>query len=251
MYEKRGWVTKLDLYRLVNDVYEEGNYASVEGMIEQRGDSTIVKISVILNPVLREITISGNHVFSSDTLLSVFRPLLGQRLNAKRLAFAFEQLLAIYRNSGYSLARVLDVRFDSTSNSVHIIVDEGIVSRTDIRGTTKTRDWVLRRELPWHENDLLTKSKVSQGISNLYGTSLFDQIRLSVHHEGDSSQWNVTTIYAHERSTELIRFGLRIDGERNIQPSIDIRDENLLGAGAEIGLLIGGGTRNQSYMARD
>jgi len=58
--------------------------------------------------------------------------------------------------------------------------------------------------------------KVSQGMANLYGTNLFDQMHLSVHHEGDSSQWNVTSIYTHERNTELIRFGLRVDNERNI-----------------------------------
>jgi NTE family protein len=155
----------------------------------------------------------------------------------------------MYRTSGYSLARILQVRFDSTSNSVSIVLDEGVVSRTDIFGTTKTRDWVLRRELPWHANDLLTLSKVSQGMANLYGTNLFEQIHLSIHHEGDSLQWNVTTIHTRERNTELIRFGLRVDNERNIQPSIDVRDENLFGGGAEIGLLVGGGTRNQSYVA--
>jgi NTE family protein len=85
-------------------------------------------------------------------------------------------------------------------------------------------------------------------MANLFGTNLFDQMHLSIHHEGDSLQWNVTTIHTHERNTELIRFGLRVDNERNIQPSIDVRDENLFGAGAEIGLLIGGGTRNQSYV---
>ena len=32
------------------------------------------------------------------------------------------------------------------------------------------------------------------------------------------------------------------------EPSIDIRNENLFGAGAELGLLIGGGTNNQTYL---
>ncbi len=249
MYEKRGWVTKMDLQILVNDMYEQGDYAAVEEFVEQQMDSTIIKIVLSPNPILCDINILGNSIFPADTLLSVFRSLYGQHLNIKRITLAFESLLAMYRTSGYPLARILKVQFDSTSNRINIVLDEGVVSRTDIYGTTKTRDWVLRRELPWHENDLLTLSKVSQGMANLYGTNLFEQMHLSVHHEGDSSQWNVTTVHAHERNTELIRFGLRVDDERNIQPSIDVRDENLFGAGAEIGLLIGGGTRNQSYVA--
>ncbi len=249
MYEKRGWVMKTDLQVLVNDMYETGDYAAVEEVVEQQKDSAVIKIILSPTPVLRNANIFGNSVFPIDTLLSLFRPLYGQHLNAKRMTFAFEHLLAKYRTSGFSLARILHVLFDTTSNSLNIIIDEGVVSRTDIQGTTKTRDWVLRRELPWHENDLMTLSKISQGMTNLYGTSLFEQMHISVHHEGDSSQWNIATIHARERNTELIRFGLRVDNERNIQPSIDIRDENLFGAGAEIGLLIGGGTRNQSYVA--
>jgi NTE family protein len=248
IYMKRGWVTKKDLQVIANDIYEEGDYASVEEIVEQQMDSTIIKITLSPNPVLHDVNILGNSIFPVDTLLSLFRPLYGQHLNVRRITPAFEHLLAMYRTSGYSLARILHARFDSTSNSVNIVLDEGVVSRTDIHGTTKTRDWVLRRELPWHDNDLLTLSKVSQGMANLFGTNLFDQMHLSIHHEGDSLQWNVTTIHTHERNTELIRFGLRVDNERNIQPSIDVRDENLFGAGAEIGLLIGGGTRNQSYV---
>jgi NTE family protein len=123
------------------------------------------------------------------------------------------------------------------------------VQGTDVQGNAKTRGWIVRRELPWRDNDIFTISKAIQGMNNVYGTSLFEQLRLVPVISGDSSQWTRPTFYVKERSTELIRFGLRIDNERNIQPSIDIRDENFLGAGAEIGLFMGGGTRNQSYIA--
>ena len=36
MYEKRGWITEIDLHRFVNDLYNEGDYASVDGIVEQR-----------------------------------------------------------------------------------------------------------------------------------------------------------------------------------------------------------------------
>jgi NTE family protein len=248
MFEKHGRVSKTKLQLLVNDLYAQGDYSRVEGIVEQFKDSTLIKIFVSCHPILTEVHISGNSVFSSDSLRSVFNSAIGRYANDIYITQACERLLSLYRNSGYSLARILAVQFDSLSSSLSITVDEGIAARTDIRGTIKTRDWVIRRELPWHENDLLTLSKISQGMANLSGTNLFEQIRFSVHHEGDSSQWNVTTIHARERSTELIRFGLRVDDERNFQPSIDVRDENLFGAGAEFGVLIGGGTRNQSYV---
>jgi NTE family protein len=249
VFEKQDCITKADLRILANEIYEEGSYTAVEVIVEQLRDSTNIKIVLSPNPVLHKVKIIGNTIFHVDTLLSLFQPLYGKHINSKQTTLAFEQLLMKYRSFGYPLTRFTNVQFDTTTNEITAILDEGIISRTDINGTKKTRDWIIRRELPWRENDILTVSKVSQGMSNLTGTGLFDQMHLSVHHEGDSSQYNITTIHAYERNTELIRFSLRVDNERNIQPSVEVRNENLFGAGAEIGLLIGGGTRNQSYVA--
>ena len=247
-YEKRGWITEIDLHRLVNELYNEGEYDFVNGIVEQRADSSIINIRVTYHSIIRQVKIQGNQIFSSDTLLTVFQPILGNYLNGRTLEKAVERLLAIYRTSGYSLARVTDIQFDSLSTSATVVVDEGMIYRIDINGTKISRDWIIWRELPFKKDSLFKISKVAKGISNLYGTNLFEQILITTHHEDSVGQFNIATVKAIERSTELIRFGLRIDNERDIQPSIDIRDENLFGAGAELGLLIGGGTRNQTYL---
>ena len=248
LYEKRGWITESELRRFVNDIYTKGDYASVDGTVEQRADSTIIEFHHTYNPILRDVKILGNNIFNSDTLLTVFQPVIGRYLNMMSLERALERLLAIYRAAGYSLARVSDIQVDSSSSTATVILDEGTIYRIDINGTKKSRDWIIWRELPFKEQSLFNISKVAKGISNLYGTSLFEQILVTTQHQDSTGKLNITTIKARERSTELIRFGLRVDNERNIQPSIDIRDENLFGTGAEFGVLIGGGTRNQTYL---
>jgi NTE family protein len=247
-YEKRGRITEIDLHRFVNELYNEGEYDSVNGIIEQRSNSTNITIRNTCNSILRHVKIQGNQIFSSDTLLTVFRPMLGNHLNRQTLERAVERLLAIYRTAGYSLARVTDIQFDSLSTTAIVLLDEGAIYRIDISGTKKTRDWIIWRELPFKKDSLFNISKVAKGISNLYGTNLFEQILIAAHQEGANGELNVTTVKARERSTELIRFGLRVDNERDIQPSIDIRDENLFGAGVELGILFGGGTHNQTYL---
>jgi NTE family protein len=247
-YEKRGWITEIELHRFVNELYNEGEYDSVHGIVEQRSDSTIIQIRNTYNSILRHVKIQGNQIFSSDTLCTVFQPMLGNHLNRQILERTVERLLAIYRTAGYSLARVTDIQFDSLSTTATVILDEGTIYRIDISGTKKSRDWIIWRELPFKKDSLFNISKVAKGISNLYGTNLFEQILVTSHQEGAKGELNVTTVKARERSTELIRFGLRVDNERNIQPSIDIRDENLFGAGVELGIQFGGGTRNQTYL---
>ena len=248
MFEKRGWITEIDLHRFVNDLYNEGEYASVDGIVEQETDSTIIKIRITHNPILRTVKFQGNKIFNSDTLLTVFQPVIGRYLTMQILQRSVEQLLSIYRTAGYSLARVTDIQLDSLSTTATVMLDEGLIYRIDISGTQKSRDWIIWRELPFKKETLFNISDVAKGISNLYGTNLFEQILVSSHQEGATGELNVATIKARERSTELIRLGLRIDNERDIQPSIDIRDENLFGAGMELGMLIGGGSHNQTYL---
>jgi NTE family protein len=248
MYETRGWISERELHRFVNDLYTRGDYASVDGTAEQRADSTSIKIRLSDNPILRKVKIFGNKILNSDTLLSIFQPLIGSSLNMKSMERALERMLAIYRTAGYSLARVTDIQFDTLSATVTVVLDEGTIYRIDISGNKKSRDWVIWRELPFKEQSLFKISNIAKGISNLYGTSLFEQILVASQHEDSTGKLNIATVKVRERSTELIRFGLRVDNERSIQPSIDIRDENLFGTGAELGLQVGGGNRNQTYL---
>ena len=101
----------------------------------------------------------------------------------RSLVQAIERLLAIYRTAGYSLARVTDIQLDSLSTTATVFLDEGMIYRIDISGTKTSRDWIIWRELPFKKQSLFNISKVAKGISNLYSTSLFEQILITAHHE--------------------------------------------------------------------
>ncbi|MGB2868122.1 MAG: patatin-like phospholipase family protein [Bacteroidota bacterium] len=238
-------VSEAELREFLTELYEEGDYQNVEATVQEGSDRTRIGIHITPNPFLTSVSVVGAEVLSQDSLLAGFRPLLGKRLNNIQAEKALEEVLSLYREHGYSLARILDAKFDSTSGAATISLEEGRIYRIEIEGTTKTRDYVIWRELPWQEGDIFQVEKIAQGLTNLYGTNLFEQALIRVHREGEH---NIVVINVRERSTELIRFGMRIDNERNIQPSIDVRDENFLGIGAELGVRAFGGGRNQSYI---
>jgi NTE family protein len=245
---RQGDISEHDVRLLVNEIYDRGDVERVECTVVEYADSTQLLLKVAPKPVLTAIEIIGANVVSFDTLLSIARPLVGKRLNARRSTRMFENLLAVYRDRGLSLAKLRSVRFDRATGRATITIDEGIVFRRDIRGTTKTKDYVIWRELPWDEGEVFDVSKIARGIQNLYATNLFEFISVGVHTEGAENELNVVTINVRERSTELIRFGLRVDNERNLQPSLDVRDENLLGIGMELGGRVYGGQRNRGFV---
>ncbi len=236
------------LLQILNELSEPGDYDTVEAIADRVAGGTDIALHLVRFPVLDSVTFAGNRIISSDTLQNAFRSMLGKPINAPELLKALENVLRMYRSAGYSLARIVRTSYAAADRRAAVILDEGVIGRIDISGTIKTRDWVLRRELPMTAGSVFLIQSAKQGIVNLNATNLFEQVILSAHHEGDADKENVLTLQARERNTDLIRFGLRIDNERNIQPSIDLRDEDFLGTGSEIGIMAGGGSRNQSYM---
>ncbi len=241
-------LSEQDARLFVHRLYESGEFESVEFVVTEQGDSTSLRLNVTSNPAIAAVEIIGNTVVPSDTLIHFVAPLIRARLNVHSVTKALEDILGAYRDRGLSLARIRDVSYDRATGKAIIIIDEGVVYRRDIRGTTKTRDYILWRELPWQQGDVFEVTKVAQGIENLYGTNLFEFVSVSVHYEGEQQERNIVTIDVRERSTELIRIGLRVDNERNNQPSLDIRDENLFGMGMELGARYYGGPRNRALV---
>ncbi len=242
-------VTGAMIARLLAQLHDEGELHRVTAALRMTGDSTDVLITGERYPVLRGVVVVGTKYIPRDTVLSRFHSVIGEAVNVRTFEKDLEDVLGLYRDEGYSMARIRGAEFDSTSGIATVTIDEGVIAKSEIQGTVKTRDWIIWRELPWKDGDVFNVSRVAQGIANLNGTNLFEQVLVSVRHDGAARDRTVTVITARERNTELIRFGLRTDSERNIQPSIDVRDENFLGVGAEIGLYAGGGSRNQSYIA--
>ncbi len=239
-----------DAQLFVNEMYESGDFVEVTMDATEYRDRTVLQLHARPTPQLRSLKIEGTNVVPEDTIRAAFVQFVGRRLNIYRTQRTFEGLLSVYRDRGYSLARIRSVEFDSATGTGTVVIDEGIVHRRDIRGTQKTKDYVIWRELPWRQGDVFEVSKVVHGIANLHSTNLFERVSISVAQEGEEGERQIVIIDVKERSTELIRFGLRVDNERNVQPSIDVRDENFLGIGMELGGRIYGGQRNRGLMGQ-
>ncbi len=237
-------VSQRALQMYVDSLYDSGNYNSIQAKIEEYSDSSVVSFSADRYPVLASIMVEGNKLIPTDVILTIFKPLLKRSIDVQESEHALKEVLRLYRNRGYSLAHFRSVTFSPETGSANLDIDEGIIYRMDIHGTQRTRDYVIWRELPFGKEDIFEISKVAQGIRNLNGTNLFEQVSIGTHMEGE---YNVVDINVKERSTELIRLGTRIDNERNIQPSIDVRDENFLGIGSDLGAGYFGGLRNRNY----
>jgi len=230
------------------ELYRVGSYKDLEVRVREFPEKTVLHFEFTPLPVVRKVVFEGNSMIPTDTLLEVCRPLVGKQMTHALNHSVMRDLLEVYRQHGYSLARIRSTALDTATGTMNIDLDEGIVYRRTIVGTSKTKDYVIWRELPWKQGDVFNVHQVTEGLNNLFGTNLFEQVSINIRRQGPRGDQQVVLINARERYTDLLRLGMTADNERNVQPSIDIRDENFLGIGSELGLHFFGGLRNRYYL---
>ena len=229
----------------VSSLYLRGDYKDSYAEVMVHDSTAAVKFVNIPNTKILAVDIRGDSLITKEELLPFMGRLLNKAANPDSTRAALNDILGLYRDRGYSLARIQSVRLDSLQGILHVAIDEGIISHMSIEGTTKSRDWVIWRELPFSVGDIFTVSNAQQAIANIMATNLFEQVLIDVRYSEDKAEIVIKTT---EKKSELGGVGLRIDSERGLQPSAELRDENFLGAATELGGYFGGGLRNRKYL---
>ncbi|MGC8898608.1 MAG: patatin-like phospholipase family protein [Bacteroidota bacterium] len=247
----------------VDRLYATGDFAEVHAVIAM--DSTKLPLSqlssvtetqqvearityvVRRNPYLQAVQFTGVKSIPLPELQSLFKELLGKPINAFATHRAVERILEIYRRRGFSLATIRKISFDPKTGTAIIAIDEGSIQAVEITGNQKTKDYVILREFSLRAGDIFNVHDANHGVQNIMSTGLFSIVSLRINSPRSNPSLHKLVIEVQEKSSELIRLAFRADNERNLQPYIDIRDENFFGTGSQLGFTFFGGARNQLY----
>lgn len=236
-----GKLTMQDVRRQLRVLYSVGDFKDVYAEAYPDSQRTRLVYNVVQNPFLTSVSFSGCKVIPAAELEDEFLPLLQKPVNHESAENALERLLHEYRARGYSLARIKSTAFDEQTGELRIVIDEGTIQRIIVEGATRTQDGFVLREFPLKEGNVFEIQKADLGVRNINSTKLFEYVYLEISY---AFQQPVLTIRLKERPSQLMRFGLRVDNERNLQAYADFRDENFKGTGTELGLTAAGGGRN-------
>jgi len=109
----------------------------------------------------------------------------GQVYNAELVEKSVENLTIEVAKSGYAFAQVRprgDRDFENKRINVTFVVEEGprvYVERIEIRGNTRTRDWVIRREFDIGEGDAYNRVLVDRAERRLKNLGYFKSIKIT------------------------------------------------------------------------
>lgn len=191
----------------------------------------------------------GNEVFSSERLASFIKLKEGAVFNNTKFTEALMAMTNLYYENGYMTLEFVPMPVkDSDKHEISYKIGINEKSRSHIehiiiKGNNKTKEHVIRREIPIEEGDVFSRDKIMNGYRNLYNLQFFSSVM--PEYEMGSEPNLVDLIFnVEEQSTTTFSFGLTFSGAGLAESSKNIsipfslngklENSNLFGEGRSI-----------------
>jgi outer membrane protein insertion porin family len=163
------------------------------------------------------ISFKGNSIFSSDQLQNLIKLKSGSVFNETKFNEGLMAVADLYYENGYTSNRFVPAPAKDSENKIisYVLqITENVRSHVEnviIKGNTRTKDYVIRRELPIESGDIFSKAKVTTGLRNLYNLQYFSAIVPDITPGSEDNLVNLV-INVEEQSTTSIEFGVTFSG---------------------------------------
>lgn len=192
----------------------------------------------------------------ANSLQSQVQTRSGSVYSAKAVEDTLIALTERVAERGYAFAQVTprgDRNFENRTISVVYTIDQGAkayIERIDIRGNSRTRDYVIRREFDLSEGDAFNQVLVQRAKKRIEALDYFERVEISTA-PGSEPDQVVLVVDVVEKSTGefSIGAGYSTGGDTpgaSVQGSVTER--NFLGRGQYIRLSAGGGKDSRDFM---
>jgi len=161
-------------------------------------------------------------------------------------------LTDVYADNGYAYANVTPLTARVKGQQLidlNLEVEQGprvFVERIEITGNTKTRDKVIRREIPLLEGDLFRAQGVKEAKRRVRNLGFFDEVTVTNKPGSDESK-TILGVAVTERPTGTFSVGVGYSSVDSFMVQGSISQENLFGYGLRLSLSGSFGSKSTNY----
>jgi outer membrane protein insertion porin family len=165
----------------------------------------------------------------------------GDFFNRAELVKDLTAVRLLYRDAGYANVEAdPETELDPVHREVDIVIPirRGPlvhVERIEIKGNTKTRDKVLRREMEIEEGQLFSETKVEDSKKRITALGYFERVDVSTQ-QGTSPDKIQITFEVTERPTGTFQVGAGFSSVENFIATAQVQQANLFGNGQSLAL---------------
>lgn len=240
-----------------NHGYADFRVISSEAVLNEAGNEYTINITVDegqryrFGAVSVESTVEGIDGAELEGLLETRE---GQTYSARDIQKSMEAISRRVSSAGYPFARVVprgDRNFETNTIGVTYLVDQGeraYVERIEVRGNTRTRDYVIRREFDISEGDAFNQETISRAKRRLEALGFFSSVNISTQ-AGSSPDRVVVVVDVQDQPTGSFGIGAGYSvGGGGVVLEASVEEKNFLGRGQFIRIAAGGGfDETQTY----
>ena len=174
-------------------------------------------------------------------LRSMVRAKPGDYFNRAELLEDLQTVKTLYRDHGYANVDANpQTRLDPKRKEVDIVVPvvrgpKVFFERFEVRGNTKTRDKVIRREMEVAEGELFHETRLERSRGRITALGYFERVDISTEEGSAPDKMNVY-IEVTERPTGTFQVGAGFSSIENFIATAQVQQANLFGYGQSLSL---------------
>lgn len=241
--------------RTIVSYYQQKGYidaAVLDVQIDSEYNEEKQRQELVLNFIIQEgaqyvysgLKLQGNEIFTDEELLSKMKLKEGAIFDAIKFQEGLAEIQGVYVDNGYMSVQLYPIPNKDPERreiSYDLSITESVRSHVEnviIKGNTKTKDYVIRREIPIEEGDVFSREKVISGMRNLYNLQFFSNIVPDFQQGSEPNLFDVV-FAVEEQSTTTLNFGMTFSGVTDpndipISLYFKLENSNLFGEGKAI-----------------
>lgn len=178
----------------------------------------------------------------------------GEVFNKRKYEQIKFQIMSLYREEGYLFVELDDrLSFQDTMVEVTFNIRENSlahINRVDVRGNTKTKDKVIRREIKLFPGDVYRQSLLMRSQRDIMQLAFFDNVIPDIEREptGDGSDVNlIFQVMEKEAGTGTFSAGAAYSGRDGMVGTLGLQIPNFMGNGQRADASVEVGPYKQLY----
>lgn len=227
-----------------------GLFYSVDSQLEPYDGGKRWVITVVENPIIQDIAITGNTAIPTSDILSVLSSQKGTLFDYTRVRHDMDAINELYTNRDFILMDIKRVDPPTFSDPVlRFALQEGRFNAIVVSGNTKTRRHVITRELDIQPGDVTRPSAIRRNLARVYNLNYFSEVVPDVVPATDATYPNAYDLHINvvEKSTSSVNFGGGWGQQSGGFLYSDLNIDNVLGTGQLVALRGQWGGNLQTY----
>lgn len=214
-------------------IYDLGYFSNVKINFQHYNSGVRLIFNVIENPIISKIEITGNQMISNKKIKELITIKTNKILDINKLKKGIKAINKHYEKQGYVLAEVVEHKIQN-KNELYIKINEGKLNKIKIEGNSKTKDFVILRELDIKEGEVFNVNKIKQDLKDIQQLKLFKTVKPKFQKSQSGSQEINLIIQVSEKRTNSFKTGLTHSPNTGVAGLIDLTFKNYFGRAKKI-----------------